>query len=328
MNASRRALIGAALAAPVVLRFPRAQGPEKFVIQTGWRAQAEHGGLYQALANGYYRDAGVDAEVRMGGPQLDSNALLLAGRVQMGTGTAFTGLNYVRGDLPAVVVSTTFQRDTRVLLSHPGVGHDRLPDLRGKPILVAAVGRTTYWPWLRTKHGFTDEQIRPYTFSLAPFLVNRQMSVQGLSTSEPLDARRQGVEPVIHHLADYGWADYQSTMTVTRRMLDERPDLIGRVLDAIARGWKSYLRDDPEPANRLIKAANPDMDDPKIAFARESMRDGSLVDGGDAARLGIGAMTEERWRSFYDSMVESGTLPPGLDVTRAYSLRFVRGSPT
>ena len=319
------ACLGGALVART-MRPARAQALEKFRLQTGWRAQAEHGGFYQALATGLYRDVGVDMEVRMGGPQVDSNASLFNGRVEMATGTAFTGLNYVRADVPFVVVATTFQKDTRILISHPGVGHDALPALRGKPVLVATLGRNTYWPWLRTRFGFTDEQVRPYTFSLAPFLANPQVSVQGLSTSEPMDVRRAGIEPVVHHLADYGWLDYQQTLTASRRMVEEKPDLIRRVLAATARGWRSYLHGDPAPGNRLIKEANPDMDDAKIAFAIQSMRDGSLVEGGDAAQLGIGAMTEERWRRFYDGVVADGTVPAGLDVSRAYTLRCLPGT--
>ncbi|WP_051418136.1 ABC transporter substrate-binding protein [Roseomonas gilardii] len=328
---ARRSLLGfggALLAAPCVLRHARGEGIQKFVIQTGWRAQAEHGGFYQALATGLYRDAGIDAEIRMGGPQVDSNALLFAGRVDLATGTGLTGLTYVKEDVPFVVVATTFQKDTRILLSHAGAGNDTLPALKGKPVLVAAAGRMTYWPWLRRRFGFTDEQIRPYTFNIAPFLASPQISMQGLATSEPLDARRAGVETVIHYLADYGWQDYQQALTASRRMVEERPELLQRVLDATAAGWKSYLHGDPSPGNKLIKAANPDMDDEKIAFSRAIMVKDGLVDGGDAAVNGIGAMSEARWRGFYETAVEAGTLPSGLDMGKAFTLRFVKGQPT
>lgn len=322
---TRRAALGAAAAIAVggVARLPRAQGLEKFILQTGWRAQAEHGGFYEALAAGLYREAGIDMEIRMGGPQVDSNALLFAGRVDMATGTAFTGLTYVQNNLPFMVVAATFQTDTRVLLSQPGVGNDTLPELRGKPILVASARRSTYWPWLRARFGFTDDQLRPCTFNILPFLVNRQVSMQGLLTSEVMDARRHGVEPVIHALAAHGWRDYQQALTVSRRLAEQKPELLRRMLAAAAAGWTAYLHGDPAPGNAAIKQANRDMDDARIDFSRTTMRERALLDGGDARGGAVGAMTEARWAEFYASMVEAGTLPAGLDPRPAYSLEFL-----
>src|SRR6478752_7895564 len=182
---SRRLFLGGVAAAPIIgLRSARAQSLDKLSYQTNWRAQAEHGGFYQALATGLYKEAGLDVEIRPGGPQLDVNALLLAGRADVVETDAFRTFNFARDNVPALAISSMFQKDLRALLSHPGVGNDTLPALKGKPILIGAAGRTSFWQWLKVKYGYTDEQVRPYTFNLAPFLADKNISQQGFVTSE------------------------------------------------------------------------------------------------------------------------------------------------
>jgi len=319
----RRRAIGLLVASLAAPRAGKTQTRDRLILQTGWRAQAEHGGFYQALATGKYRDAGLDVEIRMGGPQLDPNPLLMAGRVDFIISGGGSGFAYVRENLPFLVIAAMFQKDPRVLLSHPGVGNDTLEQLWGKPILVAASGRNTYWPWLRARYGYRDEQLRPYTFSMAPFLADRMVSMQGLVTSEPPDLRKVGVDPVIHLLADHGWLDYQSTLNSSAQLVREKPDVVQRFVDASISGWRDYLHGDPTSGNLLIRRDNPDMLDERIASSRSLMMQAGLLESGDAATLGIGAMTDVRWRAFYNSMVVAGAQPAGLDIRKAYTTQFV-----
>jgi len=324
---SRRQSLGlfgaAAAAATVPAPALRAQTLDKFSYQTNWRAQAEHGGFYQAVATGIYRKYGIDADIRMGGPQQDPNTLLVGGRVDAIMSNSFAGFNYARENLPFVVVASVMQKDPQVLISHPGMGNDTLPALKGKPILIGAGGRTSYWPWLKSKFGFTDEQARPYTFNMAPFLADKTLSQQGFLSSEPFAIEQAGVKPVVHLLANYGFDNYQTTINTSWKMVNEKPDLMQRFVSASIEGWVSYLNGDPAPANALIKRDNPDMDDAKIAYAIKAMKENGIVQSGDAATLGVGAMTDARWKSFYDAMVASGAVKGGLDLSRAYTLRFV-----
>jgi NitT/TauT family transport system substrate-binding protein len=322
----RRALAligGVAGAATLATRRPRAATLDKVSFLNGWVAEAEQGGFYQAMATGIYRDYGLDADIRNGGPQIDTNAQLLSGHVDMCGGDAFTAINYASKNLPFLCVAAFNQKDPRIIMSHPNVGNDKLPDLKGKPILVASFGRTTFWPWLRAKYGFTDEQIRPYTFNMAPFLTDTKVSMQGFVSSEPLDAKKAGVDPVIHLLADYGFANYQTTVSTSAAMIKERTEVLQRFIDATTKGWYSYLNGDPRPANDLIKKINPEITDEKIAFAIATMKSSGIVDSGDAKNLGIGAMTDERWASFYNAMSQAGALPTGVSVKQAYTLQFV-----
>jgi NitT/TauT family transport system substrate-binding protein len=324
---SRRATLGLLGGGAVLGTLPapalRAQNLDKFVYQTNWRAQAEHGGFYHALATGIYRRYGIDAEIRMGGPQQDPNALLVAGRVDAIMSNSFSGFRYVEENVPFIVVASVMQKDPQVLISHPGMGNDTLPQLRGKPILIGAGGRSSYWPWLRAKFNFTDDQIRPYTFNMAPFLADRTLSQQGFLTSEPFDIRKAGVNPVIHLLAEYGFENYQTTINTSVRMVRERADLLQRFVNASIEGWYGYLKGDPSAANALIKRDNPDMPDDKIAHSISELNKYGIVDSGDSTRLGIGAMTDARWKSFYDAMVGAGVVRGGLDISRAYTLQFV-----
>ena len=322
---SRRAAlsltIGAA-ALPITRRRARAATPDKVVYQASWLPQAEQGGFHQALATGLYQAAGLEVEIRKGGPQVDVNASFLAGRSDFVEAPGFTVLNYVAQNLPGLAVATIFQKDPRVLLSHPGEGNDSLEALKGKPILVATAGRQTYWQWLKARYGYADEQARPYTFSMAPFLADKRITMQGLITSEPLDLRRAGVDPVIHLLADHGFGNV-TTVLASPRMVAEKPDLVQRFVDATIRGWASYLGGDPGPGDALIKKANPDMPDEKLAYARETMKARELITGADAKSAGIGATSDARWASFYAEMSAAGALPAGLDPTKGYTLRFV-----
>jgi NitT/TauT family transport system substrate-binding protein len=324
----RRALLtgGAALTLAAVpgARVPVAQSLDRLSFHTNWRAQAEHGGYYQAVANGIYRRYGLEVEVRMGGPQMNFGQLLLAGRVDMIMSNAFQALNYVRENLPAICIGAIMQKDPQVLMTHEGNGINSFEDMRGKPILIGAQGRTSYWPFLRRRFGFSDEQIRPYTFNIQPFLADRNAIQQGFLSSEPYAAQQAGARPKVFLIADAGYGNYQTTIDITTRLMNEKRDAIQRFVSATMEGWTQYMRgQDVAAANALIKRDNPEMDDAKIAYAVRVMNEQGIVLSGDAERLGIGAMTHERWQAFYESTRDVGLNPPNMDFRRAYTLDFV-----
>jgi NitT/TauT family transport system substrate-binding protein len=302
-----------------------AQTLDKISFQTNWRAEAEHGGYYYAVANGIYKKLGLDADIRMGGPQQNPSQMLLGGAVDMIMSNGIEAINYVKENLPFLCIASIFQKDPQVLISHPGVGHDTLGSLKGSPVYIGAASRTSYWPFLRKKFGFTDDMLRPYTFQMAPFLADKNVSQQGFVTSEPYVIMKAGVKPVIHLLADSGYGNYQTTMHVSRKMVQDKKDVVQRFINGTLEGWAEYLKASPAnaSADALIKKENPDMDDAQIAFSLKAMNDNGIVHSGDALKLGIGAMTDARWKSFYDIMSDVDVFPKNLDVTKAYSLDFV-----
>jgi NitT/TauT family transport system substrate-binding protein len=297
---------------------------DKVTLATNWKAEAEHGGFYQALATGIYRRHGLDVTLRMGGPQVNNPQLLAAGVVDFNVGaSSFAALNYVKAKVPMVTVAALFQKDPQVLLAHPGQGNDSLEALKGKPILIAPAARLTFWNFLKVRYGFRDDQIRTYTFNMAPFLADKQAIQEGYLTSEPYTLEKAGVKPVVLVLADHGFDSYSTTLECAWKLARENPGLVRRFVDASIEGWYSYLYGDPRPANALIKQDNPEMTDGLLAYGLAALKRYGVVDSGDALKLGIGAMTDARWKSFATVMIRAGLYPANLDLSQAYTLQFV-----
>jgi NitT/TauT family transport system substrate-binding protein len=325
----RRRAIGLAAAGAFLLplaRRARAQALEKLSFHTDWRAQAEHGGYYQAIAAGIYRRHGIECELRQGGPSLNISQLLLAGRVDMTMSNSFEAFTFLRERAPFVTIAALFQKDPQVLIAHPGSGFDSFEKLRGRTILIGNGGRVTYWPFLRRKFGLRDEQLRPYNFQMAPFLANPNAVQQGFITSEPYSiAQAIGRLPEVRLIADAGFSAYNNTIAISRKLATEKKELVQRFVDATLEGWAQYLRGGAaaEPANALIKRDNPEQTDERIAYAIRVLGEGGIVLSGDAVQGDIGAMSDARWQGFYESMVDVDVLPKGLNVGDAYTLEFV-----
>jgi len=328
MTVTRRSFLTASALAAAGALGPRpaarAQTVDKLAFGTNWKAQAEHGGYYQAVATGIYKKYGIDVTIRMGGPQINHPQLLASGVIDFNMGSnCFSALNYVKNNIPMVCVGTVFQKDPQVLIAHAGQGNDSLAALKGKPIMISPVARAGYWQFLRVKYGYSDEQIRTYTFNMAPFLADKSAIQQGFLTSEPFKLEKAGAKVVVHLLADGGYSTYATTIETSWKLVNEKPDLVQRFVNGTIEGWYTYLYGDPGPANALIKKDNPEMTDEQIAHSLVTLKKYGIVDSGDAERLGIGAMVDARWKDFHSIMVEAGLYTPDLDLKRAYTLQFV-----
>jgi len=298
-----------------------ADGLDRVSYSTNWYAQAEHGGFYQAVATGIYREHGLDATIKMGGPQVNATQLLMGGIVDFMMGGSDSAIQAVAAGIPKITVAAIFQKDPRVLIAHPGVGNDSLEKMKGKPIFVAP-GLQGYWSFLQAKYGFAESQRRPYNFNVSPFILDKNSVQQGYLTSETFTVQQAGVEPVIFLLADYGYDHYATTIDAQIELVEKNPDLVQRFVDGSIAGWYSYL-ENPAPANALIKKANPQMTDELLAYSLAQMKEYGIVDSGDAKTLGIGAMTDERWQSYFDIMVEAGIFKSDTNYKEAYTLQFV-----
>ena len=302
-----------------------ARANDKVTFGLDWTAEAEYGGYYQALATGIYAKHGLDVTIRQGGPQVNHTQLLLAGRLDFNiSSNSFLALNFVKENIPFRAVAGMFQKDPVVLIAHPGMGNDSFPALKGKPIMISADSRVGWWTFLKAKFGYSDSQIRPYTFNLAPFLADKHAIQQGYLGSEPFSIEQEAhIKPVVLLMADAGFKGYASMIATSDKNIQTRPDLVKRFVDASIEGWYSYLYSDPTPGNTLIKQANPEMTDALIAYGIMSMKTHGILDSGDALTMGIGAMTAARWAGFYKTVSDAGVFPKNLDVTKAYTLKFV-----
>ena len=317
-------VIAAILALAAAAAANQARALDQVTFGTDWKAEAEHGGYYQAIATGIYRKYGIEVALRQGGPQINQSQLLAAGRLDFSIASnSFIGLNFVKEKIPMVAVAALFQKDPSVLIAHQGVGNDSLEALKGKPIMIGGDTRVGWWLFLKAKFGYTDDQIRTYTFNVVPFLADKNAVQQGYLTSEPFLIEKAGVKANVFLLADAGYASYGSVIETSQKLIDAKPDLVQRFVDASIEGWYSYLYGDPSAGNELIKSDNPEESDELLAYAIAGMKRYGIVDSGDALDHGIGAMTDARWQSFFSLMSGEGLYPKTLDWRAAYTLRFV-----
>jgi NitT/TauT family transport system substrate-binding protein len=297
---------------------------DKITFGTDWKAEAEHGGFYQAIAAGIYAAHGIEVTLRPGGPQINHAQLLAAGRLDFNLASnSFIPLNFVKERIPMLAVAAIFQKDPQALLAHPGQGSDSLEALKGKPIMIGNDTRVGSWLFLKARYGYADDQIRPYTFSIAPFLADPKAIQQGYVTSETFLMESQGVKPVVLLLGDHGYTGYAAVLQTSQKLVAENPDLVQRFIDASIEGWKGFLDGDPAPAFALIKKDNPEMTDDLLRFGNAKLKEYGIVDSGDAKAHGIGAMTDARWGEFFTLMSAQGVYPADMDWHKAYTLRFV-----
>jgi NitT/TauT family transport system substrate-binding protein len=314
-------MIRFAIAAIAALFASGAAAQDKVTFLTSWYAQAEHGGFYQALATGLYKKHGLDVTIRMGGPQVNGMQLMMAGQADMHMGYDFQVLKSLESGLTPVTVATSFQHDLQGLMTHEDV--KSLAQLKGKTILVATAGRSSWWPWMKQKYGYGEEQVRPYTFNLQPFFADKNTAQQAYLSSEPLQAQKAGVKANFFLFARDGFPPYGTTIVATQRMVKEKPAVVQRFVRASMEGWKSYMAD-PAPANALIKKDNPNQTEEQLAYGLSKLKGEQLITGGDAAKMGIGVMTEERWKKTYDYMVSAGLLKTDVDYKQAFTTQFVK----
>ena len=297
----------------------------KITFVTDWKAQAEHGGFYQGMAKGIYKAHGIDLQIRQGGPDINVPQLLAGGAAEFGMGSnGFIPLNIVKEGVPLRAVLAVFQKDPQVLMTHPRNDIKSLADIKGKPVMISDSAITTFWPWLKSKYGYSDSQIRKYTFNLAPFLVDGSAIQEGYLSSEPFMTEKEGkFKPNVFLLADNGYPGYANMVLVSQKWIDEKPKIVQEFVDATIESWTDYLYGDASAGNKLIRQDNPEMTDDLIAQAIEKMKSYGIAMSGEANTLGLGSMTDERWKTFFDTMSAEGLYPASLDYKKAYDLRFV-----
>jgi NitT/TauT family transport system substrate-binding protein len=302
-----------------------AQSPDKVSFGTNWVAQAEHGGFYQAVADGTYKKYGLDVTIVPGGPNVNNRILLPVGKIDFFmSANSLQSFDAVEQNVPTIAVATMFQKDPQVLLAHPGQGIETFEDLKKLTLLVSKEGIGTYFQWMKKDFGFDEKKVKPYTFNPQPFLADKNVAMQGYVTSEPYAIEQAAkFKPKIFLLADQGFNTYSTLIETRRDLVEKKPALVQRFVDASAIGWYNYLYGDNKSANALIKAHNPEMTDALLNYSAATMNQYGIVDSGDTLKLGIGAMTDARWKDFFDKMVRAGVVKPSIDYKKSYTLKFV-----
>jgi len=319
-----RTLTAAVLALMAALAPARGQTLDKVSFGTNWVAEGEHGGFFQAVADGTYKKYGLDVTIVPGGPNSNNRMLLIAGKLDFFmSANTLQSFDAVANKVPLVAVAAIFQKDPQVFLTHPETKVTKLEDLKPLTLLVSKEGVASYFQWLKSEYGFSESKVKPYTFNSQPFIVNKQSAMQGYVTSEPYAVEKAaGFKPNVVLLADYGFNTYSTLIETRTEVVDKKPDLVQRFVDASVIGWYNYLYGDNKPANAMIKQINPEMTDELLAYSVATMKEYGIVDSGDALKDGIGAMTDARVASFFDKMVRAGVVRRDIDYRQAYTLRF------
>lgn len=321
-----RALIMAAVTAlPLSVAVAQEGKLDKVSIGTNWVAEAEHGGFYQAVADGTYRKYGLDVTIVPGGPNVNNRILLISGKIEffMTAGT-LQSFDAVANNVPVVSIAAMFQKDPQVFVTHPDPKITKLDDLKSKTLFVSKEGMIGYFQWMKQELGFSESKVKPYTYNAQPFIVDKNSAMQGYATSEPFLVEKQaGFKPGVLLLADYGLDGYSTLIETRRDLVDKSPDLVQRFVDASVIGWYNYLYGDNKAANAMIKKLNPEMTDELLAYSIDKMKQYGIVDSGDSLKDGIGAMNDARLASFFDKMSRAGVVKRDLDYRKSYTLQFV-----
>jgi NitT/TauT family transport system substrate-binding protein len=298
---------------------------DKVSFGTNWVAEAEHGGFFQAVADGTYKSYGLDVTIVPGGPNVNNRALLIAGKLDfVMSANTLQSFDAVANNVPVVTIAAMFQKDPQALLAHPESKVTKLEDLKPLTLFISKEGIAGYFRWLKSEYRFSEAKVKPYTANLQPFFVDKKSAMQGYVTSDPyVIAKQAGFKPTVMLLADYGFDGYSTLIETRRDLTDKKPDLIQRFVDASVIGWYHYLYGDNAPGNAMIKKLNPDMTDELLGYSIGKMKEYDIVDSGDALRDGIGAMTDARVASFFDKMSRAGAVRRDVDFRKAYTLQFV-----
>jgi NitT/TauT family transport system substrate-binding protein len=293
------------------------RGLVKVTQVTNWFAEPEHGGQYAALMKGFYEEAGLDMTITPGGPQVSATQIVSSGNAEFGMTQADSLLLAREQGIPIVAIAATFQKNPQGLIYHAGQNIHDFPDLNGRTVYVAP--GAGYWEYLKLKYHL-DVNEMAYNGSLANFINDPTSATQGYITSEPFSLKREGVETGILLHADSGYDPYANVLFTTEKMIEEKPELVRAFVEASVKGW-DYYKDHYAEVNPFIQQYNPDLPLDALEYGATAQMD--FVYGGDAASGGVGIMTEERWRTLADQMLEIGMLKEDPDVSKAFTNAFL-----
>ncbi|WP_172331126.1 ABC transporter substrate-binding protein [Mangrovicoccus sp. HB161399] len=316
--------VSAALVAALAGSTAMAADLVPMTFQMSWKAQAEQGGYWLAAAEGYYEECGLDVTVRSGGPGIDTTQLLVTGAVEAILVSQNDGaMRMNQAGFPSKAVMAAFQKLPTILLYHDEAGISEPADMAGKPVMISQGNRQTFWPFMKDKWGLSDDQLRSYNGQIAVWMQNGDSIQQGIVTNEPFRIKEQaGFDASYFLLADYGYDPYTSVVVVPQTLIDGHPEQVQCLVDGSVKGWTEFMAD-PEAGFAAVQEANPENSDELMAYSYGKMKELNLIENGDTAAHGIGAMTDERWAAHFGELVKYGQFPADFDYKSAYTLQFL-----
>jgi NitT/TauT family transport system substrate-binding protein len=313
----------AVLAAGCSKGAPRAgSGPFRVTVQLDWVPQPEHGGLYQALAKGYFRDAGLDVVLIPGGANAFVMQKLATGQADIGQSDSTNTLIAIAQGIPITTIGAVFQNDPSVLMLHADSPVKRFEDLNGKTIMARL--EWAFLPYLRDKYHISFNVI-PQNFAVGNFVADRNFIQQGYYIAEPYYIVKGGAKyPKFLYAWDAGFDAY-TALVANVPWAEAHPAELKAFMAAYIRGWRDYIEGDPGPANAMLKQLNPENTDEFLAFCRKMIIDEKLVIGrratGDAD---IGRISRERFATQIRQLEALGIIPKGkLAVDQVMTTQYL-----
>ncbi|MEM8868121.1 MAG: ABC transporter substrate-binding protein [Verrucomicrobiota bacterium] len=272
-------------------------------IQTDWYAQAEHGGFYQAMVEGYYEDVGLDVTIMQGGPNAMEVQKTASQQVQFTLGRSDTTMIYTARDIPIVMVAAFMQHDPQALLFHEESGIDSFEDLDGKTVMI--VPGSVFIDVLNSQFGININVI-PLDYGMSRFMNDKDFIQQCFITNEPYYAAREGANPKTLLLADTGFDPYRVIYT-NSSFARKNPEVVKAFVAASIKGWASYMAGPREKANALIQSLNPKMTDDFLNYSIDTMAENQLIAGRDENEA-LGLITHARINDQIRMLEESDLL--------------------
>jgi NitT/TauT family transport system substrate-binding protein len=285
-------------------------------LQTDWYPQPEHGGFYDALIKGYYRQEGLEVTILPGGPYSSVEQQVATGAAQFGMGSSDRILEVDSQGEHLVAVGATMQSDPQGIMVHADSPVHTFADLEGHTIAVKP--GSTWFEYLRKRYNYTNLHEIPATYSVANFLEDPNYIQQIFVTSEPFFVRRAGVKERTLLISDTGYSPYRVFFT-SSAYLQKHPEVVAKFVRASLRGWRDYMQD-PSPVDAQLMKLNPAQQPDEMKFTWQALKSGHFVDGGNPARLG--EMDPARWTQMYDQLAGLGLVQHPIQPSSAYTLRF------
>jgi NitT/TauT family transport system substrate-binding protein len=312
---------GCSREAPVSSAAPSRAAPRKAILQTDWFPQGEHGGYYQALAKGFYADAGLDVEIWPGGPGSGIKLKVARGDAQFGMLRSDDVILANSVGMPLVMVAATMQHDPQALMVHADSPVKTFQDLDGRTV-IGNVGMVIY-SFLQKKYGITIVG-RQNTYGLGEFLANPDTIQQCVITNEPFFAQQHGRSVRTLPIAAAGYDCYQVVFT-RRELIQTSPELVRAFVHASIRGWRDYLENDPSPANALILKRNPDMTAELLNFSRTELIRHRLINGDKTKGEDIGQLSLPRLEEQMNTLVGLKIMEKPVEISKVVTTEFLPG---
>lgn len=290
----------------------KAAAPIKIRLQTDWFPQAEHGGFYQALARGYYRDAGLDVEILPGGPGATVAQKLIAAQADVAIARSDDLILNVSAGLPFTIVSAFMQHDPQAILVHAESPVKTFKDLQGRSIM--AVPGSNWISFLKARHQI-DFTIIPSNFGLAQFMADKTFIQQCFITNEPFYVEQNGQKARTLLIADSGFDPYRVIFT-TNKFLREHPEAVRAFVAASLKGWDEFMKGDNTAGKALIRERNDKMTAEFMNYSITSMADNRLIHGDETKNETLGLLTTRRLQAQVDALVALKIMPAPVAVEK------------